>query len=210
MRNGAGPWMRLRAEQFEFFDSPARLFAMTSSRTGLPLQALHVYADASASMRVRVASLFEVVNARGPEMDRSETVTLFNDMCLLAPASLLRADVTWRATGDQRVMGTFINGGNRVEAELWFDGHGELVNFVSHDRLQSTDGKTFRSLSWSTPVRTRRDFDGYRLPAVAEVVWNAPEGDFVYGRFVLETIEYNVGAEGTRPSRLERALPARA
>ncbi len=40
------------------------------------------------------ARLF-IVEARGPEMNRSETVTLLNDMCLLAPATLIEPRIAW-------------------------------------------------------------------------------------------------------------------
>ena len=44
-------------------------------------------AGPSANMRVKAAALVSVAEASGPEMDQSETVTLFNDMCMFAPAS---------------------------------------------------------------------------------------------------------------------------
>ena len=40
-------------------------------------------------MRVKLLGAIDMVDARGEVMDRSETVTLFNDMCILAPATLL-------------------------------------------------------------------------------------------------------------------------
>ncbi len=67
------------------------------------------------------------------------------------------------------------------------------MNFVSHDRSQSADGKTYRPLPWSTPVRDYRDFAGIRVAAYGEAVWTEPAGEFVYARFELESIEYNVG-----------------
>ncbi len=199
MRNGQnGGWMDIRARQVDFFDDPARLFYMEASRGAVPFQALHVYAGASATMRVRVASVFDVVDARGPEMDRSETVTLFNDMCLLAPASLLGADVAWRRIDDRRVLGTFTNANHTISAGLHFDALGRLVNFVSHDRDQSADGKTFRNLPWSTPVRAYRRFGGLLLPAVADAVWTEPTGDFAYARFELEDIVFNAERQDAR------------
>jgi len=193
MRNGIdAPWMAARIEQIETFDEPTRLFYMEASRYGVPFQGLHEYIGDSATMRVRVASLFEVVNARGSEMNRSETVTLFNDMCLLAPATLLDANATWRVLDDHKVRGTFTNAGNTISAELSFDAQGDLVLFVSNDRDQSADGKTYRNLPWSTPVTAYRDFGAARVAAKGEAVWHEPSGPFVYGRFEIESLEANV------------------
>jgi hypothetical protein len=186
--------MPARVEQASFFDEPARIFFMRATRSGIPFQALHVYADGEASMRVRVLSLFDVADARGPRMTKSETVTFFNDMCLLAPASLLDARVAWEPIDTRHVRGRFTNAGNTISAELEFDDAGDLENFVSNDRAQSADGTTFRELPWSTPVRDYRDFEGIRVASYGEAIWHEPTGDFAYARFELERLELDAGA----------------
>ena len=40
-------------------------------------------------MEIKLAGLFKVVDACGPEMNRGETVSLFNDMCFMEPGSLI-------------------------------------------------------------------------------------------------------------------------
>jgi hypothetical protein len=199
-----GRWMEIRAEQHEFFgNDPARLFYIRSSHFGIPFEGLHLYVGSTATMQIRVASLVDVVDARGPEMNRGETVTLFNDMCVLAPASLIDANTTWEEVDGQRVVAHFTNAGNTVAAELSFDPEGDLAGFVSNDRFQSADGKTYRSFPWSTPVGGYRDFGGLRLPARGQAIWRQPGGDFEYARFVVESIDYNVGAgSSARPLAL--------
>ena len=64
------------------------------------------------------------------------------------------------------------------------------MDFVSEDRFYSADGKTFRKLTWSTPLRGHRDFGGVRLLARGDATWKMPEGDFVYGEFNLDEIVY--------------------
>ena len=44
-------------------------------------------------MRGKLLSLATVVDAAGPEMDRSETVTVFNDLVVLAPGAIVDAPV---------------------------------------------------------------------------------------------------------------------
>jgi hypothetical protein len=184
--------MPIRAEQYEFFDQPSRVFLVQASRFGLPVQALHMYVGTTATMQVRIASFFDVVDARGPEMNRSETVTLFNDMCLLAPATFLDAKIEWQELDDHRVAATFANAGNTIRAELFFDREGDLVSFVSNDRFQSADGKIYRSFPWSTPVGSYRDFGGVHLASYGEAVWQEPHGEFPYARFEVVDIAYNV------------------
>ena len=70
----------------------------------------------------RVLSLVTVVDAAGPEMDRGETVTVFNDLVVLAPGAIIDAPVQWTALDAHHVRGDFTDGDQTVSAELTFDG----------------------------------------------------------------------------------------
>jgi hypothetical protein len=119
-------------------------------------------------MRVKACSLVPMVNSAGPEMDRAETVTMFNDLCVLAPAALVDAPVRWQEVDGRRVRGVFTNGVQTVTADLLFDDD-DLVDFVSDDRMATTpDGKNFTprhrrvnsatsSSSWTTSPTTSGD-----------------------------------------------------
>jgi hypothetical protein len=186
-------WMPFRAEQYDFFDSPTRVFLMKASMFGLPAEGLHLFDNVGATMRIKLASLFQVVDARGPQMNQGETVTLFNDLCLMAPACLIdRQRIQWEAVGPLEARARFTHMGVTVSALLSFNTAGELIDFVSNDRFLSTDGKTYTSYPWSTPVRDYKDFGGRRVPSYGEAVWHTPEGALSYGRFTLVEIEYNL------------------
>src|ERR1700694_1105338 len=62
-----GRWMTVRAEQYDFFDEPSRIFYMRARMFGIPFDALHLFVPGSATMEVKLASLFKVVDAKGPE-----------------------------------------------------------------------------------------------------------------------------------------------
>jgi hypothetical protein len=153
-------------------------------------------------MRVRAASVIPVVSAAGPEMDRAETVTLFNDLCILAPAALVDAPVEWDAPDGQRVRGAFTHAGGTVTAELVFDDEHHLVDFVSDDRLRaSPDGKTFTRQRWSTPITGYRDFRGRSVGATGQARWHAPapEGGFTYLEIVVDDIDYEAAHSLSAP-----------
>ena len=82
-------WMSFTGEQYNFYDQPSRLFLMDASMFGVPFQVFHRFVGPSATMRVKVASVVTIVDAKGPEMDEAETVTLFNDLCVFAPGALI-------------------------------------------------------------------------------------------------------------------------
>lgn len=188
--------MPFTGEQVNTFGpDPHRLFHISATRSGLPVDILHVYDHGSATMRGRLLSLVPVVNASGPDMDRSETVTIFNDLTLFAPGALVDAAVQWTEIDDSRVRGEFTNGSETVSAELTFDAAGDLVDFSSDDRSRaSDDGSSFTALRWNTPVNEYRDVEGRRVVVDGDGKWYAPEpeGHYVYVEFGIDDITYNV------------------
>jgi hypothetical protein len=195
IRSGpAKPWMTFTGEQVNTYGpQPDRLFFMDAELLGLPVEVLHAYTAGAATMRVRALSLVPMVNASGPEMDRAETVTIFNDLCILAPAALIDAPVTWQVLDDQRVRGTYTYGANTITAELSFNDDHELVDFISDDRtaVSSDGGKTFTPQRWSTPLSGYRKLGSSYLGTIGEAHWHAPEGEFAYLEFNLDEIAYN-------------------
>jgi hypothetical protein len=187
------PWLEGPAEQVEFFCPPARFFYMRAARAGVPVDVFHRYVDTAATMEGRLAGLFPVLDGAGHEMTRSETVTLLNDMAVLAPAALVDAPIEWEVVDDRTVRATFVNVGHRVSAILRFDSRGDLVDFESRDRYRS-DGRVFEHDRWATPLRQLRGYSGYRLPAGGEARWGEPDEAWTYGDFELESIDYNVAA----------------
>lgn len=180
------------AVQLDRFDLPRRLFFMRTRMAGLPVAVLHDYRGDTASMQVRLASLFDVVDLQGDVLARTETVTLLNDLCFFAPAWLVDARLSWRTVDDRRCGVEFTQGPHRVSAELEFNGDGELVNFHSDDRGALQKDGSLRLLHWSTPMRDYCEFDGRRVATRGDAVYRYPEGDFAYGRFMLQQIRFDV------------------
>jgi len=189
------PWMPFTAEQYNVVDPAARFFLMDARRTGLPVDVLHAFAGDSATMRVRLLSLLPMVDAAGPEMDQGESVTLFNDLALLAPATLAGSQVRWEPLDERSARGTYVGGAVPVQAVLHVNEAGELVDFVSDDRLAaSPDGTSFEPRGWSTPVGGYRSFDGLRLLGRGEGRWHpADASDFVYIELELLSVEHDPG-----------------
>jgi hypothetical protein len=144
-------------------------------------------------MQVTIAGAVPIENACGDEMDRAETVTLFNDMCLLAPGTLIDPRIAWQPVDATTAGARFTSGGQSIAATLFFNSAGELINFVSDDRSRSELEGAFTARRFSTPVRDYRDFGPVRLMSFGEARWLLPEGEFTYGEFHLVDITYNNG-----------------
>jgi len=188
---GAPP-MNASSEQYNFYGSFARIFLMKARKMLIPFYAFHTYSQQKATFVVRVAGLFNAVNEKGDILTMAETVTLLNDMCVFVPGNLFDKRLIWEEIDSLSSKVTLENGKYKVSAILHFNEKGELFNFVSEDRYALQDDGTMRRAKWSTPVSDYKEFEGRRIPAYGETIWNYPEGDFIYGTFILKKIEYNV------------------
>jgi hypothetical protein len=185
-------WVKAETEQYNFLDSTKRFYFIKLNMWGLPVVGLHVYKNATATMSVKIAGLFSVADAKGEIMNKAETVTVFNDMCLVAPASLIDERIEWETVDPLKVKAIFNNNGIRISADLFFNEKGELINFVSNDRYLTSTGKEYQNAPWSTPVREYKDYNDIKLASYGEAHWSLSEGDYCYGKINLTKIEYNV------------------
>lgn len=184
-------WMTFTSEQYNFFDQPTRVFIIKARKAGIPAVGIHLYKKETAIMVIKIAGLFKVVDAKGPEMNQGETVTVFNDMCFMAPSTLIDKNIQWETIDSLTVRAKFTNGSITIGATLIFNEKGELVNFISNDRFETADGKLYKNYPWSTPVKEYRDFNGIRVASTVSVIFHRPDYDFCYGEFQLKGIEYN-------------------
>ena len=184
-------WMNFTSVQYNFFGKSYSYFPYEASKMGIPANGLHIYKNKKATMVIKIASLFKVVDAKGPEMNHGETLMVFNDMCCMAPATLIDKNIHWEVIDQLTVKAKFTNDELSVIADLFFKENGELINFISNDKYESTDGKTYRNFPWSTPIKEYIELDGLKIPSFALTIFHKPEGDFCYGEFKLKEIEYN-------------------
>ena len=107
----------------------------------------------------------------------------------MAPADLISKDIKWEEVDENQVKAHFTNDGITISAKLYFDNDGALINFYSDDRIDITDKKAY---GFSTPISGYEEQNGYMMPTYGEAIWHYPEGVFVYGKFEIQSIRYNV------------------
>jgi hypothetical protein len=126
-------------------------------------------------------------------MDLGETVTMFNDICVMAPATLIEPTIVWDPVDSRTARASFTNAGHTIRAELAFNEAGELTNFWSEDRYQtSPDGKSAKKVRWSTPLGRYRSFGSVRLASGGQGIWHEPGGEYAYIELTIDDVEYNL------------------
>ncbi|HJW17173.1 MAG TPA: DUF6544 family protein [Flavisolibacter sp.] len=190
-KDARSAWMPVTSTQYNFVDSTCRFFFMNATMNKLPVAGYHRFAAGKATMDIRLLSLLKVQYKEGKEMNIAETVTFFNDMCCMAPATLIDKRIQWLEADDCKVIARFTSQDISVMATLYFSKNGALINFASGDRYAIDDNNNFKKTPWSTPIRGYKTINGYQLPAMAETIYNFPNEDFCYGSFIITNVEYN-------------------
>ncbi len=189
MREKGKDFFPATSVQYNFFNEPTRLFFMKAKMFGITVPGYHHYMQKKALMDIRLFGLFTMVQMAGEEMNKAETVTYFNDMCLMAPATLIDNRIKWEPVDEKKAKAVFTNGNISITAILYFNDQGQLINFTSGDRYD-VNGKQW--IPFSTPVHEYKNYTGYNLFYKGDAVWHYPDGEFVYGKFILKEIEYNL------------------
>jgi len=190
-KNAQSAWMPFTTEQYNFVEASKRLFFMKASMYHIPVAGYHSFKNGIAFMDIRLLSLFTVQYQDGKEMNVAETVTFFNDLCCMAPATLIDKRINWLEVKGNNVKASFTNNNISISAWLYFNDKGELINFISDDRFAVSDQSTMRQVPWSTPLKDYKVINGHKLASFAELIYHYPEGDFCYGTFKLKSIVYN-------------------
>jgi hypothetical protein len=188
MRDKSKDYFPFTSQQYNFFDEPTRLFFMKGKMLGITVPGYHRYSNAQATMDIKLFGLFSIVHQSGEIMNKAETVTLFNDMCMLAPATLIDRRIQWQAMDDHSTKATFSNHGITITATLYFNEQGQLIDFLSNDRTAISDMKQY---PFSTPISDYQNIHGINVMTRGDAIWHYPDGEFTYGKFVLKDIEYN-------------------
>lgn len=189
MRQKGKDYFKAISMQYNFFDEPSRLFFMKANMFGTTVPGYHHYINGKAVMDIRFAGLFPIVKKDGDMMNKAETVTLFNDMCLMAPATLIDKRIKWDTIDNKSAKANFTNHHISISATLYFNEQGQLIDFLSYDR---TEISLMKNLPFTTPVHSYKKINGFNLFSEGDAVWDYPDGKFVYGKFKLKDIKYNI------------------
>lgn len=183
-----GKYMKVKSEQYSWFERPTRLFLIHNWM----ISGRHRYDERGAFMLIKLLGRFKVVDASGKAMDQSELVTYLNDLFIVAPGALVEVPLAWESIDEYTVKATISQFGYTVSAIVSFNEKGELVNFVSYDRIASNDGINGQQVPWSTPMSQYVQMDGRMVPSYGEAIWHYPDGNLVYAKLKVKTVRWNI------------------
>lgn len=183
------PWMRFRAKESYSVDPPGFVWNATARYGPLPLLTVRdSYVDGKGAVKVKLANLFSLVDAHGPQVDYSSAVRFLSEVVWF-PSAFLRPNFTWTAIDDASAEVSFTAFGTTVSGKLCFAPDGRPTNFVSK-RYQDTRPGSEAQL-WSTPATAYGTFCGLHLPIAGQAVWHLKSQDFTYIDLQVDEVTYD-------------------
>jgi hypothetical protein len=186
-------WIALECRQFNSVPEPARIVYMKTRIGGLiPFEARDKYQDGHGNMLIRLARLFTVADARGPEMDASALVTFLAE-ALLVPSCALAPYITWTAVNSRAAGAAISFSGVTVKGLFRFNTKGEFVRFETNGRYYAAPNGLYEKIGWYAVAGDYAEKNGVRFPTTLSAAWRFKGGDFEYFTGTLGDITYDVG-----------------
>ncbi len=190
-RLGPGrPWLPISAEQAYTIDPPGFLWKAAVRIAGLPLmRARDRYQDGHGHMFGKLANLFTIFDARGPEMDQASLARYLSEMVWF-PTAFLAGNIQWLGLDAHSAQVTLTDGGKSVSGRITFDEDGCPIDFTTR-RYYSSNGSRYSLETWSNPLAKFQVWGGLNIPVQGQVIWRLASGDFPYFNWGVTQIEYN-------------------
>jgi hypothetical protein len=183
------PWLPIKAEQVYTTNPPGFHWKARFKMFGLWIvKGDDTYKAGHGHMFGKIAGLYTVFDARGPELDQGTMLRYLNEM-MWFPVALLSDYITWQAVDDGAFDATFTDYGRSVTARFIIDEMGRMTNFITQ-RYRENKGQ-YTLDTWTTPIMEYGTLAGLNLPIHGQAVWKLSSGDLPYGDLKLTEIEYN-------------------
>lgn len=184
----AGKWLAVTAEQYFNADSPSFVWVASINGGTYSIAGKDVFENGKGRMTIKVASLFTVADATGPEMDQGTMLRYLAEIQWF-PQAALSAFIRWEQIDPLTARAIFTVGGKSVEGIFYFNEQGDVTLFEAQ-RYMEHKGK-YSLQTWSVPVTAYAQYEGVRVPCRGNAIWKLKEGDFNWFRWEVTEINYN-------------------
>lgn len=157
---------------------------------GIPFEGYDYYQNGTGGMKGVTANAITLFNQTGTDMDKACLATFLAES-LFAPAILLKDSFAFEKISDFKVLATISYGGQTASGIFTFNEQYEMISFTTNDRaVVGTDG-SMKYVPWFAIYNDYQlSPSGIKYPTKFQVVWNYPDGNFVYFDGVISKVVY--------------------
>jgi len=184
-----GKWFPIVAEEYYSINPPTFIWEVWGPGKWLPIiHGRDKYQNGEGGLFIKLFSTFPVANAKGEELNQGAMMRYLNEM-MWFPTAFLSDYISWKAIDENSAQVTLSVKDKTVNAVIYFDDQGKLVNFIAK-RYMSKDGG-FSLETWETPISGYNEINGFNLPTKGSALWKLDDGDYKYIEISINEIKYN-------------------
>jgi hypothetical protein len=176
------PWMRFKAEQwFPGTGVDFRWKAWFRMAHIIPIRIVDCFENGRGMLAASVFGFVPVAKFTGSAADRGEVLRGLAELPWRPYAFRQGPHLQWEALPSGNLRVTFDDGQTRASAQFDIDEQGHVLGGMAPSRPRMV-GKKMVETPWSGFYSEYRQFGNIRVPTVAEVSWELPEGLFTCWR----------------------------
>lgn len=190
-------WLRFRATQIE---SPHRGFRW-AARAGGVIVGSDRYLDGAGGMDWRLLGLLRVAHAEGPDTTHSAAGRAAAEAIWVPTALLPRYGVSWTATGDEHITGSYRLDDTEVALHLTIDAVGDVKSVVFNRWGDPEETDSWAYYPFGFAVTKHGTFAGLTIPVAGRAGWHYGSDRWSDGEFFRSEItRYQpLGGPGATP-----------
>jgi Family of unknown function (DUF6544) len=184
-------WMPLKATQYFTTETPSFLWdsEMKTSKF-FWVNAIDSYLNGKGNMLIKFNSSVTVADSWGIELDKSGLFRYISEAVLFPTKLLPSKNLMWSILDSNTAEIKFIDKELAIVAKLFFDSTNRITKIETFDKYRALDDGYEKSL-YTIYLSDYKLFEhSFTIPTYFEVEWDLPSGTFKYGKFNIETIQY--------------------
>lgn len=184
-------WYPAEAEQWVTIEEPAFIWTVSMRMSPLlQIRGRDKFTGGKGEMLIRINSLINVVNEKGPQMDEG-TLQRFLGEIVWYPSSAISPYIEWEAIDDFSAIATMSYMGVTGSGTFYFNEQGDFVRFVALRYMgNKPDAKKY---PWEIRVEDYAVFDGVKVPSRMQATWKLDDGDWTWLKLLINEIKYEPG-----------------
>jgi hypothetical protein len=175
-------FIKITGEQYFSARKPQFIWKGTTTM----FTARDLFIDDNGGLIVTLLNVFNVVNAKGSNYDEGELQRWLAESVWFPTNFLPSEYVKWSAIDTNSAKLSFHYNAVAFDFIVLFNAIGEITE-IQGERFMTTDKKEI----WICKMENYQERNGVKIPISDQAIWRLKNGDQVYAKFEIQTIEYN-------------------
>lgn len=195
-RTSAGAkWSEITATQQHTISEPGFLWdGEINFLPGLWVRGIDSYINGTGNMLIKLNSSLTISDASGEQMDISALGRYVSEMPLFPISMFESKNVSWEPIDPVSARMIFTDKKNTIKMDFFFNNEGLIYKAVTLDRFLTSNAGYIQT-PYTIHYGGYKNLDGCLVPTEVSVEWNTTEGDFEYGKFVIDEVSYLTQSE---------------